>query len=94
MSRRSFVAGFCAAFLAIAFSVLPADARKKAQGSVGQWPDAAYASDRRPAAPRQVDCGGVPSFDGRCTGRPRTCGSDGFLYESGRDGGTIGPYCH
>jgi len=95
MSPKSSIVGPCAATLAIALSVLPADAGKKQRQPAGQWPYAPYASDRQYAAPKTVDCGGVPSFDGRCTGRPRTCGYDTFQYESGNRGGTtVGPYCH
>ena len=95
MSPKSSVAGLCFAILAIAFSVMPADAGKKDKQTTGQWPYAPYASDRQYAAPRAVDSSGVPSFDGRYTGTPRTCGFDQFQYSSGRGGGTtIGPYCH
>jgi hypothetical protein len=86
MSPKASITSLCAVTMAIAFSVLSADARQKERQPVGQWPDAAYAS-----APRQVGSGGVPSFDGRYTGRPRTCGFDTFRY-SGRT--TVGPYCH
>ena len=89
MSRRLSIAGLCAV-MAITFSVLPADARKKEKQPVGQWPDASYASDRRPVAPRQ-NSGGVPSFDGRTIGRGRTCGYD--IFES-ENGAPVGPYCH
>ena len=95
MSPRTFIKGLCVALITIALSVLPADARKKDRQTVGQGTDAPYASARQPAAPRQVYCDGVPSFDGRCTGRPRTCGYDTFQYDGPFGSGTtIGPYCH
>ena len=80
--------------ITIASSVLPADARRKDKQPIGQSTDAPYASDRRPAA-RGVDSSGVPSFDGRYTGRPRTCGYDSFQYDGPFGSGTtVGPYCH
>ena len=94
MSPKSSITGLCAAIIAIAFSVLPADARKKEKQPVGQWPDAPYASDRRPVAPRQDSGGAALSLDGRITGQPRTCGFDTFQYSSGKSGTTMGPYCH
>src|SRR5205085_2820465 len=95
MRPRSSITGLCAAVIVIAFSALPADARKKEKPSAGQWTDAPYASDRRPVARGQADSSGVPSFDGRYTGRPRTCGFDTFQYEGPFGGGTtVGPYCH
>jgi hypothetical protein len=36
--------------------------------------------------------GSSSSYDGRVTGRPRTCGYDTFQYDT--RGATIGPYCH
>ena len=94
MSSKSSIAGPCLAIIAIALSVLPADARKKDRDAWG-YPYAPYASDRQYAAPRVIDSGGVPSFDGRYTGTPRTCGYDQFQYSSGNRGGTtVGPYCH
>jgi hypothetical protein len=78
MSSRSYAAGLCAvAVVATAFSVPAADAASRK--------DRPYASQSR-----YVDQSG--SFDGRVTGRPRTCGYDTFQHDS--RGGTVGPYCH
>jgi len=85
MSPQSSITGLCAALMAIAFSALPADARQKSS-------DAQYVSDKRPVAARQVGSNGVPSFDGRYTGRPRTCGFDTFQNNGTRF--PTGPYCH
>jgi len=78
MSSRSYAAGLCAvAIVATAFAVPAADAASR--------------KDRPYANPsRYVDQSS--SFDGRVTGRPRTCGYDTFQYDS--RGGTVGPYCH
>jgi hypothetical protein len=92
MSPKLSITGFCAAIMAIACA-LPAHAGKKERQFDGQWPYAPYAADRQYVAPRAAGSGGVPSFDGRVTGQPRTCGFDTFRYDSGR-GGTVGPYCH
>jgi hypothetical protein len=78
MSSRSYAMGFCvAAIVATVFSVSAADAASRK--------DRPYANPSRYADQS-------PSFDGRVTGRPRTCGYDTFLYDS--RGGTVGPYCH
>jgi len=73
------LAGIVAAAIALtAFSVLPADAAKKTK-------------KRYPAA--EVTRGATgPSLDGRVTGRPRTCGSDSYVYDGW--GVPMGPYCH
>ena len=46
------------------------------------------------ARPKQDKRSGTPpsSLDGRVTGQPRSCGSDGLRYDS--SGATRGPYCH
>jgi len=78
MSSTSYAARLCAvAIMATAFSLPTADAAgRKDRPNANQS--------------RYVDQSG--SFDGRVTGRPRTCGYDTFLYDS--RGGTVGPYCH
>jgi|307.fasta_scaffold191313_1 hypothetical protein len=78
MSTRSRAAGLCA--LVIVTTVGFASAA-----------DAASRKDQRYADPPRY-AGQSSSFDGRVTGRPRTCGYETFVYDS--RGGTIGPYCH
>lgn len=68
MSPKSYAAGlFAAAIMAVAFSVLPADARDK--------------KDKQYVEPKRYSEQST-SLDGRVTGRARTCGYETFQYDS------------
>jgi hypothetical protein len=76
MLRKALATTAAAAIMVTAFVVPSADPAKSKKGKRG----------------RQETITVAPSFDGRTTGRTRTCGHDTMLYDS--NSMPYGPYCH
>jgi hypothetical protein len=78
------------AMLLIVLGTLSAEARVRKDDAEIAMQRRAVRVERRATPPPSF--GGVPSFDGVVTGRPRTCGFDSFRYDD--EGVPQGPYCH
>ena len=76
MLRKALATIAAAAIMVTAFAVPSADAEK----------------GKKAKRNRQETMTVAPSFDGRITGRTRTCGHDTMMYDS--NGMPYGPYCH